>query len=215
MAEMRVSIDGTVPMTLTGSSLSTPLDMNLAASSITLATNANVTNSSLSTYQIGNPSITGGYVFCQEDVPGVAAANNYASVFNPIGSGKNLLFFIASVSATTAGGSAVTAPMRGYRVTAASGGTLQAASTVAKFQSVQANPVAEVRLGNPTVTLGAPIFNAPPAISATVSTTSSHTTSLIPPLGAFICVPGEGVVLRTTTSDVDLRWNFAIVWGEA
>jgi hypothetical protein len=172
-----------------------------------------VVSGTVSTIEAANPSLRGVYVFSQEDVPGVVAANNFVSLFNASGSGRILVFAGAFVSSTAAGGTTVTAPMRGYRVTTATGGTLQAASASGKFITTYPNPTGEVRLGS-TVTLGAALFNSPPVISATVGSTPVHSVPVIAGAGLFTFAEGEGLVLRTTSGDVDQRWNFSIVWGE-
>lgn len=160
-------------------------------------------------------NITGVYVYSADEIPGVAAATNYVSVFNPIGSGKNLFLGGIFISAVTAGGSTVTAPMRGFRITTATGGTLQAASAIGKFISTNPDPIAEVRLGNPTVTLGAGLFNSPPPLSAGNGSTPVHQVPIPPNSGPFVLAPGEGIVLREAIGDTDLRWNLSISWAEA
>ena len=160
-------------------------------------------------------AITGVYVFSADEVPSVVAATNYLSLFNPVGSGKNLYVGGAFVSCVAAGGSSITSPMRGFRITTATGGVLQAASATAKFISSTPDSVAEVRTGNPTVTLGAGIFNSPPAISAGAGGTPVHQVLIPPNSGPFLLAPGEGIVFRQAAGDVDLRWNLSISWAEA
>lgn len=164
---------------------------------------------------VKDPSLAGVYIFSLDEVPGVAAANNYLSLFNPIGSGKNVIFVGAFISCVTAGGSSVTAPMRGFRAAAISGGTLQADSASVRFITANPDPVAEVRTGNPSATLDGAIFNSPPAISATTGSTSVHAALVPSGTGPFLLVPGEGIVLRTSAGDTDLRWNLSFVWAEA
>lgn len=163
---------------------------------------------------VRSPSIDSVFVFSVGNVPGVVAANNYLSLFNPVGSGKVLSFGSAFISSMTAGGTTVTDPMQGFRITAASAGTLQAASASAKFVSSEADPVAEVRTGNPTVTLGAQLFNSPPAISSTTASTNVHIIPVPGGLQPFTLAEGEGIVLRTAVGDADQRWNLSIVWAE-
>lgn len=194
MAEMVVSIEGTVPTIPSG----------------TQAISGFVTAS-----LVKDPSVIGVYVFSLDEVAGAAAANNYLSLFNPIGSGRNVIFGGAFISCVTAGGSSITAPMRGFRATLISGGTLQLDSASAKFISSNPDPVAEIRTANPAATLDGAIFNSPPAISATTGSTAVHAVPVPGGTGPFLLVPGEGIVLRTSTGDTDLRWNLSIVWAEA
>ena len=195
MSEMKVSIDNAVALDDTSSN---PLFIT----------------------SVTNPAIKGAYVFSIGDVPGVAAANNFVSLFNPVGSGKNISVGAAYVSSYCNAASNPTVPVNGFRITAASGGTLQTNSTaVAQFQTAMPTSIAEIRIGNPTVTAGAQIFNAPPAISNSGANSGTSTSQIIaaapsvyPP---FVLVPGEGIVLRQTAAGVTTTmWNFSLVWAE-
>jgi hypothetical protein len=162
-----------------------------------------------------DPFLDGIYVFSNGSVPGVVAANNFLSLFNPIGSGTSIAWsgcFVSSAIGT--GTSTVADPMRGYRITTASAGTLQPDSAVCKFVNTYPNPLAEIRTGNPTCTLDGAIFNTPPAISATVGSTAVHSVGNPGGLGVFLLSEGEGIVLRTDVGDTDMRWNLSVVWGE-
>jgi len=199
---------GNTPLTVTGTLTTTPSGTQ----------NVNITNpltDPVHVTPVKDNNIDGVYVYSADEVPGVAAANNYLSLYNPTGSGKLLYVGGIFVSCVTAGGSTVTAPMRGYRATAVSAGTLQAASTIAKFISANPTPIAEIRTGNPTATLGASLFNSPPALSAGSGSTAVHQVLIPPNSGPFVLAEGEGLVLRETTGDVDLRWNLSISWAEA
>lgn len=208
MAEQRVLIEGMFP---TGSTLPVSGSVSTTPSG---TQNVNVTNTAVNAALVKNPSITGVYIFSADEIVGVAAANNYLSIFNPIGSGKSILFGGAFISSVAAGGTAITAPMRAYRATSVSGGVLQATSSSTKFITSSPDPVAEIRTGNPTATLDGAIFNSPPAISATVGSTVVHQIDIPPSVSPFLLVPGEGIVLRETTGDTDLRWNLSIGWAE-
>lgn len=160
-----------------------------------------------------DPSITGIYTFSLNDAPGVVAANNFVSLFNPIGSGKSVAVFSATVSSYVAGGGNTSKnSMIGSRITAASGGSLQAASAINKARTSFANPVAEVRTGNPTVTVGANIVAFPPPIGTDTASTSERIVAVTG--AAVILVPGEGIVFRTAAGDTDENFNIAFTWGE-
>lgn len=173
-----------------------------------------LTSAILNTTAARSPSIKGVFVFSIGNVVGIAAANNYLTLFNPSGSGKILSFGSAFISSMAAGGTTVTDPMQGFRITAASGGTLQAASATAKFISSEPAPIGEIRTGTVTATLGAQLFNSPPAISATTGSTNVHIIPVPGGLQPFTLVEGEGIALRQATGDTDLRWNMSIVWAE-
>lgn len=210
MPEMRVRVDNptTSPVPISGSITTTPSGTQ----------DVNITNpltDPVHVTPVKDNAITGVYVFSADEIPGVVAANNYLSLANPTGSGKLLYVGGAFVSCVTAGGSTVTSPMRGFRATAVSAGTLQAVSATAKFISANPNPVAEVRLGNPTATLGASIFNSPPPLSAGNGTTPVHQVLIPPNSGPFVLAEGEAIVFRQAIGDTDLRWNLSISWAEA
>lgn len=177
--------------------------------------NVAVTGQPIAVTQTKDPSIDGVYVFSADEIPGVAAANNYLSIFNPVGSGKTVIFAGAFLSATTAGTTTTTSPMRGYRATLISGGVLQAASASAKFITANPAPLAEIRTGNPAATLDGALFNSPPPLSATQGGTAVHAVPVPGGTGPFILAEGEGIVMRQAVGDVDIRWNLSIVWAEA
>lgn len=209
MAEMRVHVDNPVsdPVNITGSISTTPTgtqDVNIV----------NPVSDPVHVTPVKDNNITGVYVFSADQISGVAAANNYLSLANPTGSGKLLYFGGAFISCVTAGGSTTTSPMRGYRATLISAGTLQPDSTVGKFISSSPDPVAEIRVGNPTATLGAALFNSPPPLSAGNGTTPVHQVPIPPNSGPFVLAEGEGIVLREEVGDTDLRWNLSVVWAE-
>ncbi len=163
-----------------------------------------------------NPSIKGAYVYSIGAVPGVVAANNFVSLFNPVGSGKTVSVGAAYISSFAITASLTPAPMNGFRTTAASGGTLQTNSTaIAEFQSTMPTSICELRTGNPTVTLGPQIFNAAP-VEATNSGASTlqniaAAPAVFPP---FTLVPGEGIVIRSLSGLVATLWNISLVWAE-
>lgn len=234
MAENRVFVDNptTNPVNVTGSISTTPSGTQnvsiVSPSPVVVSGTVTATPTGTQNVNVINPltdpvhvtpvkdnAITGVYLFSADEIPGIAAATNYLSIFNPVASGKNIYAGGVFISCVTAGGSTVTSPMRGFRITTATGGTLQASSAVAKFISANPDSIAEVRLGNPTVTLGAGIFNSPPPLSAGNGTTPVHQILIPPDSGPFLLAPGEGIVIRQATGDPDLRWNLSISWAEA
>lgn len=203
MAEQAVRIEGVVSTTASG----------IQSVALVTPTPLPVTGF-LSTNTIKDPAMSGVYIFAPDALPGVLTANNYISVFNPLGSGKTLSLTDLSISSITAGGSAAFDPMRIIRTTSASGGVLQAASAISKYVTAAANTVAQVRTGNPTVTLDGVLFNAPPAVSSSVTPSPMYRPGIPGAYAPFSLVPGEGIVFRTTTGDVDQRWNLSVSWGD-
>lgn len=163
-----------------------------------------------------NPAIKGAYVYSIGGVPGVVAANNFLSLFNPVGSGKTVSLGAAYISSFALGAALSPAPMNGFRITTATGGVLQTnATAVTEFQSTMPTSACEVRTGNPTVTLGPQIFNAAPVVSPAAGGSTTQNIAAAPAVyPPFTLVPGEGVVLRTTSGLVATLWNISLVWAE-
>ncbi len=175
----------------------------------------NSINGALATYGTTNPILTGGYVFSDDAIAGVVAANNFLSLTNPTGSGKVILLAGVFISQITTGAVTVSAPLRGYLATGVSGGTLQAASAIGKVRSTMTSPVGEIRTLNPTATLGAAWFNSP-TLQATGASTSSfiHQVPATIAAGSITLLPGESTVLRTEAGSVNTLWNMSIAWSE-
>lgn len=157
------------------------------------------------------------YNYATLDQPGVAsspAVNNFLSVFNPVGSTKTIAWLAASIHRYTIGSSQTAVSLAIYRTTAASAGTLIAASVVTKFDQTQANCLAEVRVGNPTVTLlnSTVIFGASPPISTGAGNTSAVETTT--PGTLAISHPGEGLVFQTANGNTNQMWGFQLSWAE-
>lgn len=178
-----------------------------------------VENSSVNpvhTLAVSNPAFTGVYLFSLADQVGAVAANNFLSLFNPVGSGKVTIaagFFISSYSV---GQATATEPLRGHRITSASGGTLaNNATDVAKFNNSSADTTMELRSANPTIGgLGPGFFNSPPPIGTGAGTAFVHEVEAPPGAGPFLVKPGEGLVVRTASGDIDQHFNLTIAWAE-
>lgn len=237
MAEMKVSIDGTVPVTgslvttpsgtqnvavtspttfpISGTITSTPSGVQVVSGTVTaLPSGTQAVSGTVSTLPIRDPAITGVYAYNMDSIAGVVASNNYMSLYNPIASLKTLILFGVFVSSGTVAPSLVVTPIRGFRATLISGGTLQAVSTITEFISTNPAPVAEVRLGNPTATLGPAFFSSVPANSTSNVTMPIHAVAFPAGTGIFTLAAGEGIVLNTSAGDVDQRWNLGMIWGE-
>lgn len=172
-------------------------------------------NGLLGTYPAVNPSFKGGYVYSEDAVPGVVAANNFIALTNPVGSGKVILLAGVFISQVTTGAVSVTSPMRGFLATAVSGGTLEPASAIGKVRSTMPTPVGEIRVGNPSATLGAAWFNSPTLQATGASTTSFiHQVPATIAAGSITLLPGESTVLRTGLGSVNTLWNLSIAWSE-
>lgn len=162
-----------------------------------------------------NPAFTGGYVFSDHEIAGVAAANNFIALTNPTGNTKVILIAGVFVSSVTVAGVPAAAPLRGYFATAVSGGTLEPSSAIGKVRSNMPNPTGEVRTDNPAATLGAAWFNSPAILSTGLqSAPFVHQIPATTAAGTLTLLPGESTVLRTESGDTDTRWNISIAWSE-
>lgn len=172
-------------------------------------------NGLFGTYPAVNPIFTGGYVYSQETIAGVVAANNFVALNNPTGSGKIILIAGVFISQVTTGTVASTEALRGFLATGISGGTLQPSSAIGKIRSTMPNSAGEIRTGNPSATLGAAWFNSP-TLQATGASTGSfiHQVPATIPAGSLTLLPGEGTVLRTASGNVNTSWNISIAWSE-
>lgn len=173
--------------------------------------------SSVPTLPAAIPGLTGAYIVSLTDLPGVVAANNFVSVFNPVASGRNLYFLGMFISTYVASGASTTRnSMQGKQITAASGGTLiTGAANIFKPVSTYPNNVSEVRTGNPTVTANATFLNSPPPIGTSTGQ-YVHSVGLGASQngGGLFFAPGEGFVLTTAAGNTSQTWNISVVFGE-
>lgn len=203
------TVSGTVTSTPSGTQ-----NVAITGQPINMVMTANTSSTPLYTVA-GMPAGVNLYSTLVFDTLGVVAANNFLSVFNPIGSGKTLVFYQFTCFPWATAATSATVSMLVFRTTAASAGTLVAAANVGKFSTASPNSVAEVRTGNPTTTNATvPILAIPPAVTA-APTGIGSVASIVPPTGAsFVCAPGEGVVARTTAGAIGQLWDMGFTWSE-
>lgn len=157
-----------------------------------------------------------GYLTGITDVPGVVAANNFMTLFNPVASGKKIIILGVYVSTyIVTGSSNARNSLQGQLATGISGGTLVGASSIVELDSTGPSALAEVRIGNPTATAGANIFNSPPSVGTSV-TQYVHAVGLGfgTVSGGLILNSGEGLVMRTAAGTTGQTWNISLGWGE-
>lgn len=163
----------------------------------------------------GVVSGTNFYFQAMVDIPGVVAANNFLSIFNPAASGKTVTVYQVIVNPWATGATTADASMNVFRTTAASAGTLVAASAVNRLVTASPNPVSEVRIGNPTTTnVGTTLIGFPPAITTAGAGISANGGVSSIPGASFTMTPGQGIVFNTSIGDVDQRWNIQFIWAE-
>lgn len=173
-------------------------------------------NGALATYATTSPVFTGGYVFSEDEHPGVVAAENHLALTNPTGSGKVITLNGVFISQANVAAVSIASPLRGYLASNVSGGTLQPASAITKVRSTMPSPVGEIRVTGVTATLGTAWFNSPPLFSTgAASGTFVHAIPAAVPSGAITLLPGESTVIRSEVGDVDQRINISIAWNES
>lgn len=165
----------------------------------------------------GQPSNYTFYNWSASDVPGVVAANNFVSLFNPVASGKTAVAYFLDVDNYCTAMSTTAASMQGYRITAASAGTLLSASATSRFVPTAPNPVLQIRTSNPTVTLDpvltSQIFHDGPPVSGGAASGTGAATA-IPPGASYVFPAGTGAVLQTPSGNTAQMWGFRFIWAE-
>lgn len=161
--------------------------------------------------KIETPRPRGVYLHSISGVQGTVADQTFITLMNPVGSGRNMTLGTVAISYSNTSPATEPSPMRGWRISASTGGTLIAPANIAKFNTLSPNAVGEVRIGNPTATFVYPIFNSPPPIDNRSS--NVHTVD-IPPGATFLMRPGEGIALRKTVGVTSAFWNLTVVWAE-
>lgn len=152
------------------------------------------------------------YDFSMAEEVGTVAAKNFVSLFNPLGSGRLMILGGIFTSCSAFASSLVPLTLRGYRITAASGGTLEDAADIMKFDPANhPDPASEVRTGNPTVTLGPALLNHPVPVDKRAG---SVTQTLGFPSAPAKFYPGQGFVMRMEAGTTELFWNISLVWAE-
>lgn len=152
------------------------------------------------------------YLYQVVKAAGVVAANQFISAFNPVNSGVAMLGLELSVDTFAAGSTSATDPLVGFRTSSQSGGTLIAASTIARFAPTFPDPQIEIRTGATVATTGLAVSTVAPVIS--VGTGNSGKSVGTPP-GVFAVIPpGTGVTFGTASGAVNQIWDIRLVWGE-
>lgn len=169
--------------------------------------------SAIPTYQGIDPTYISAYIWAIHDQPATVAAKNFLSLFNPSGSGRSLIVLGVTVADYSVNSVTAATSMEVWRTTAASGGTQITGPNVNRFLTAAPDPLAEVRINNPTVTLAGAdaLIGFPPSLG---SGAQSPNTVSPTPGASFVILPGQGVVFVQNAGDVDERWNLQIVWAE-
>lgn len=170
--------------------------------------------------QASAPSSQGEYMMAVGPVTQSLTANYvYGTFFNPGNSSKNYLVRKIAISSNRSGASTNPAytPITIRRITAATGGTLTATTSLSKNTSSPAS-TAEVRSTGVTATfvgaLESRLLGA--TISGLVNQIFGRYGSTITPGDEFVLKPGEGIALyqEQANGDANVRHHFFFEWDE-
>ena len=167
--------------------------------------------------EVSTPGSQGRYDLSIGPVVGsVTSGYNYASFFNPVGSGKTAIVSRIAIRADTVA-AATAVPLTLQRVTAASAGTQIVAADIPKRHTSTTNSVMEVRHTGVTATkLGTAAarlisVNTPSAVGQI----KGHVSRDFGDDEKLVLQPGEGVVLyQEGVGDIDHRIKISFGWDE-
>lgn len=147
---------------------------------------------------------------------GQASAYRFVALMNPANSGKNIIFEEASVLAYASVSVISNTALSLYRITSATGGSVQSDSIVNKFQTAYPNPTMELRTANPTVVTGARLFAfAPPVQGLTVGALSPSPQTVMFNHVELVLAQGEGVAfLQEAAGLTGHQYNIYSRWTE-
>lgn len=167
-----------------------------------------------------SPTSEGEYMMTIGPINQNTAANYvYATLFNPLTSAKNYIVrnLGMQVNRSLAGTLPMYTPATIRRITAASGGTVNATTSVQK-NTTTASTTAEVRTAGVTVTLDGATESR--ILGATtpglINQIFGQYESTITPGDELVLKPGEGLALyqEQATGDVNVRYHLFVEWDE-
>lgn len=154
------------------------------------------------------------YSYTLNDAPGVAAANNFISFFNPASSTETMSAIQAIITNYDTGSSTTPNSLTFQRISAASGGTPVPASSIGRFVPSWPDPSVQVRIGNPAITTTGLVLAAFAPPFAGIGALGINSTTSAPPGTAFLCPPGTGVAFSTAAGSTSQMWNVTFSWAE-
>jgi hypothetical protein len=167
------------------------------------------------------PTSLGEYVLTTGPIPQSTTANYvYSTFFNPVGSAKNYLIKRIGVLVNRAGTavSPTYTPVAVRRITAASGGTLVATTSIAVKHSGTATSTAQVRTTGVTATFAGVTDSRLLGITSpgVVNQSMGDFESLVTQGDELFIQPGEGIALyqEQATGDALVRYRFLLEWAE-
>lgn len=153
------------------------------------------------------------YQYAQVAEPGTAAAKNFFSHFNPVGSGKLMFPLGIVIQSFSASNTSVANPLTLFRTSADSGGTLVAASSITRWIPSDPDPSGTIRNNNPAATTtGLALIGIAPYLG---SGGGGTVPALVAPFSvAPLIPPGTGILFRQTAGETAQLWNIQYTWME-
>ncbi len=168
------------------------------------------------------PASQGQYLVDIGPISGSTATSyNYATLFNPVASGKSAVIKRVSVR-VDAVAAAVYIPMQLRRISTASAGTQIAVADIPKKHTGTANSVLVIRHTGVTATYSGTTdskivaVQTPGAVQSSISGPTGYKEIVFTPAESLILKEGEGIGLYHDTSagDVDFRVRLLVEWEE-
>ncbi len=172
--------------------------------------------------QVSAPTSQGEYLMDIGPVNGnTATTYNYISFFNPVSSGKNVVFKRLHIQVNTIA-AAVYVPMSVRRITSSTGGTLIASSSYPKKHTGTATSSMEIRTTAPTVGYAGATTSAlltiqtPGAVPSASAGSTGYKSIIFTDSESLVLKPGEGIVLyqTPTAGNANLRVRLLAEWSE-
>lgn len=167
------------------------------------------------------PSSQGEYLLDIGPINGSTGASyNYATLFNPVGSGKTAIIRRVSIRVDVVN-TAVYIPMQLRRLSTASAGTQITAANIPKKHTGTANSVVEVRRTNVTATYSGTAdsrmlaIQTPGAVGSSIAGDTGYKEILFTNKEEIVLQPGEGVgFYQDAAGDADFRVKILFEWDE-
>ena len=151
-------------------------------------------------------------------VSGQTSAYRFCALFNPVGSGMQMVLRRITVTPYATASSLSSTPLLLSRITSSTGGVLMDAGDVNKFDNTYPDTAVEMRMNNPTVTLAQEVYSfAPPIQALTVSGYAPVLQAAEFPeeWGRFVLAEGEGVAYHQTTGGLTSHvYAMTAFWSE-
>ena len=151
-------------------------------------------------------------------VNGQTSAYRFCALFNPVGSGMQMVIRRITVTPYASTSALSSTPLLVSRITSSTDGVLMDAGDINKLETIYPDTAAEMRMGNPTVTLTQEVCSfGPPVQGATATGYAPAMQSFEFPeeWGRFVLAEGEGIAYHQTTGGLTSHvYAMTAFWSE-